>query len=139
MAIAPQKYREILFLLLYSSDFGSEDEVVEILMAQLSVSKSAVREAVALRKKISEKLGEIDLYIQQHSQSYALDRIPMVERTVLRLSIYELLYTKELSHKIVISEAIRLTKKFATVDAAHFVNAILDAVHTHVVSAGQVP
>jgi len=137
MAISPQKYREILFLLLYSSEFGSEGEVVEILMAQLSVTKKVVREALVHREKISAKVAEIDLLIQQHSQSYALERIPFVERTVLRLAIYELLYAQELPRKVVISEAIRLAKKFATVEAAHFVNAILDSgIH---VPAGQVP
>ena len=129
MPIPPQKFREIVFQLLYSDDFGGSEEVMEMLMAQLSVTKRIVREASLLMDKILEKKGEIDEIIRGNSESYDFERIPRVERNVLRLSLYELLFATGIPPKVAIAEAIRLTRKFATAESAKFVNAILDAVY----------
>lgn len=55
MPISPQKNREILFLLLYSDDFGGGEDVTDIVMAQLAVTKRIVREAYLQKEKIVEK------------------------------------------------------------------------------------
>jgi len=130
MALAPQKFREILFQLIYNDDFGGDIEIVEMLMAQLAVTKRVVREAVVVKDKFLEKRGEIDALIARHSKSYDFERIPRVERNVIRLGVYELLFAPDVPPKVVIAEAIRLTRKFATPEAATFVNALLDAVYT---------
>lgn len=129
MPFSPQKFREIVFQLIYSDDFGSDVEIVEMLMAQLSVTKRVVREASALKDKILEKKKEIDELIRSHSESYDFERIPRIERNVIRLGVYELLFSKEVPPKVAIAESIRLSRKFATPEAATFVNAILDSVY----------
>jgi transcription antitermination protein NusB len=129
MPLAPQKFREIVFQLLYSDDFGADEGVVEMLMAQLSVTKKIVREACVLKDKILEKKKEIDAVIGAHSESYDFERIPRVERNVIRLGVYELLFSKDVPPKVSIAEAIRLSRKFATPEAATFVNAILDSIY----------
>ena len=129
MSISPQKFREIVFQLLYSEDFGGSEEVVEMLMAQLAVTKRTVREACAMMEKILEKKGEIDGMIRKISKGYEFERIPRVERNVLRLSLYELLFSKDIPPKVAIAEAIRLARKFATAESAAFVNAILDSIY----------
>ena len=130
MSISPQKQREILFLLLYSSDFGSEAEVIDLLMQQLSVTKKAVRAAMQQCAKALEYIEALDLLIEEHSKAYALERIPRVERTILRLCLYELLCLKTTPYKVVFAEAARLTRKFATKEAAAFVNAILETIYS---------
>ncbi|MBS0604389.1 MAG: transcription antitermination factor NusB [Verrucomicrobia bacterium] len=132
MALSPQKFREIVFQLIYSDDFGGEHggdaEIVEMLMAQLAVTKRIVREACAFKEKFLEKKKEIDEIIVKHSESYDFERIPRIERNVIRLGLYELLFSADIPPKVAIAEAIRLTRKFATPEAATFVNAILDSV-----------
>lgn len=128
MPLSPQKFREIVFQLIYCDDFGGDAEIVEMLMAQLSVTKRIVREACILRDKILEKKKEIDAVIGVHSESYDFERIPRIERNVIRLGVYELLFSQEVPPKVAIAEAIRLSRKFATPEAATFVNAILDSV-----------
>nr|NGX48373.1 hypothetical protein [Chlamydiota bacterium] len=59
---------------------------------------------------------------------YELERISRIERSILRLGLYELLYT-DLPDKVAITEAIRLTRKFATAEGGAFVNALLDAIY----------
>jgi N utilization substance protein B len=131
MAISPQKLREIIFLLVYSTDFASveEEETTQLLMRELAVSKTVMRQAHEGKAKVLEKLEEIDQIITEHSQAYEFNRIPRIERNVLRLGIYELLYSSTVPFKVAIAEAIRLTRKFATPEAATFVNAILDAAY----------
>jgi transcription antitermination protein NusB len=134
MALSPQKFREIVFQLVYSEDFGGDAEVVEMLMAQLAVTKRIVREASDVKDKIIEKKKELEEVIRAHSEGYDYSRIPGVERNVIRLGVYELLYSKDVPPKVVIAEAIRLTRKFATPEASSFVNAILDSVYKQTAS-----
>jgi N utilization substance protein B len=128
MALTPQKFREIVFQLMYSEDFGGDADIIPMLMAQLCVTKRAMREACALKDQILEKKGEIDAVLRIHSASYELERIPRVERNVIRLGIYELIFSKSVPPKVAIAEAMRLSRKFATPEAATFVNAILDSI-----------
>jgi N utilization substance protein B len=128
MSFSPQKFREIVFQLLYSGDFGGGTDIVEMLMAQLAVTKRIVREAAAVADKVLEKKSEIDALIAQHSEAYNFERIPGIERNVLRLALYEMLHS-EVPPKVAMAEAIRMTRKFATPEAATFVNAILDSVY----------
>ncbi len=132
MALAPQKMREVIFLLLYSSDFSPTEaaDMTDMLMHELSIAKSSVRTALAKCEEIQAKLPEIDTLLATYSDAYALNRIPRVERNILRLAIYELLLDPKLPAPVIISEAIRLTKKFATPEAISFVHAILGAAHT---------
>lgn len=129
MPISPQKFREIVFQLLYSHDFGGSEEVGEMLMAQLAVTKRIVREADLAKEKILEKKDKLDEIIRFNSTSYDFERIPRVERNILRLSIYELMFSTDIPPKVAIAEAIRLSRKFATVEAATFINAVLDTVY----------
>ena len=129
MGIAPQKFREIVFQLLYSDDFGGDTESIEMLMGQLAVTRRIVREGFAVKEKFLEKKIEIDTLIRAHSTAYDFERIPRIERNVLRLGVYELLFSPEVPPKVAIAEAIRLCRKFATQEATQFINALLDKVY----------
>ncbi len=131
MAISQQKLREIVFQLLFSQSFTSmeEDEIVDFMMQQLKVTKKVMKEAEERCKNILSKLEEIDALIARFSDSYQFKRIAEVEKSVLRLAIYELCYISSLPAKVTISEAIRLARKFATAESAGFVNAVLDAIY----------
>ncbi len=131
MTISPQKLREMIFLLIYSSDFGgsTDEEMVPLLMREFRVSKTVMRQAIETKNAVQAKKGEIDAIITQYSKSYDFERIPRIERNILRLGIFELLHSERIPAKVAIAEAIRLTRKFATSEAATFVNAIIDALY----------
>ena len=130
MAVSPQKLREIVFLLLYSADFGgsTDAEMVPLLMKELAVSKKVMREAIETKDAVYAKREEIDPMIAQHSKSYDFERIPRIERNILRLGIFEILHAPNIPGKVAISEAMRLSRKFSTPESATFINAIMDAV-----------
>lgn len=128
MAITNQKFREIVFLTLYCRDLLNEDlsKTAPLIMEQLSVSRKNVLGAQERALQILKMLPEIDLLITQASFSYSFERIQIIERNVLRLGVYELLFDKDIPPKVAISEAIRLAKKFGTPASTAFINAILD-------------
>lgn len=131
MAIPKQKFREIVLLFLYSCDFSglAEEDSIPFIMKELEVSKKHVLEALDFFKSIQPHLEGIDARIAKHSTSYAFKRIPAVERNILRLGAYELLFSTDLPPKVALAESIRLTRKFATPEGATFVNAVLDAIY----------
>ena len=88
-----------------------------------------MREAFDQVAHIIEKQEEIDALISKGSKGYDFNRISIVERNILRLGVFELFFEKKLPFKVVISEAIRLTRKFGTPDSAAFVNAVLETIH----------
>jgi transcription antitermination protein NusB len=128
MDFSQQKFREIIFQLLFSQDFTEmEEEVLDFMMEQLSVTKKTMYKAQDKWRLIVAKLPEVDEKIKILSSSYDFDRISKVEKNILRLGVYELSYETSLPPKVVIAEAIRLTRKFSTPEGASFVNAVLDA------------
>ncbi len=129
MALSLQKFREIVFQFLYSRGF-EESEIGELslVMRQNAVPKKAAREALEKAEEIWKVREELDQLIDGKSDSYDLERVPMVERTILRLGVYELRYT-DLPPKVAIAESLRLTRKFATPEGITFVNALLDALY----------
>ena len=130
MALPIQKLREIIFQLLYSNDFKAlNEDMVPFLMQHHQVTKKSLYAAQDVVDKLTSHRAEIDALIQSHSTGYEFDRIPRVERNLLRLGIFEMVYSKEAPPKVVISEAVRLARKFATDESAKFVNAILDAIY----------
>lgn len=126
MAVPNQKFREIVLQVLYSLDLTNSQEIVELLAKELKVSKATVRKAVLLAETIRSKLDEIDTLIKKAVKAYDFHRIHAVERNILRMSLYDLLYDKKTPPKVVITEAIRLSKKFATPASQSFTHAVLD-------------
>lgn len=128
MALSPQKFREIVLQLLYSQEIAHPDEtlIIELMMAELAVSKKNVRLAYDRVQKIKERLPEIDPLITSVSTSYDFNRIQVVTKNILRLAIFELLFDDQIPPKVAIAEAIRLSRKFSTPESASFVNALLD-------------
>lgn len=128
MALSPQKFREIVFQILYSYDLGqaSDEAMLELMMAELEVSKKHVKLAQEKARQIMQKLPEIDPLIASASTSYDFDRIQTVTKNILRLGVFELFFEKEVPYKVSIAEAMRLSRKFASPESASFVNALLD-------------
>ena len=129
MSLPPQKFREIVFLLVYTRDFplSDEEELVLMIMQELKVSRNDVLQAASIVDKILQKKDIIDEMITHVSTSYSFRRIQTVEKNILRLAVYELFIDKKLPSEIVMSEAKRLTRKFSTTEAQNFVFAVLDA------------
>ena len=128
MSLPQRKFREVLFQWLYSYSFGVEDkEQCLLCMQELRISKSSVKKVVERAHDVIKHFDDIDEKISSVTKGYDLDRIQRVEMTILRLAVYELFYDDEIPKKVVISEAVRMARKFSTPESGSFVNGILDA------------
>lgn len=72
--------------------------------------------------------SRIDELIQSYAQGWDFDRMPVIDRNLLRIAIYELLYEKDLAPAIAISEAVELAKTLSTDDSATYINGILSTI-----------
>lgn len=74
---------------------------------------------------VGAHLDEIDERIRRYARGWALERMPVVDRSVLRMGIYELLHHPDVPTGVVISEAVELAKRYSTDDSGRFVNGML--------------
>ncbi|MDN4607781.1 transcription antitermination factor NusB [Sporosarcina highlanderae] len=79
----------------------------------------------SLVKGTTEHRDEIDAVLADQLENWSLDRLPKIERTVLRLAVYELLYHEDVPHRVVLNEAIELCKQFGDEKSGRFVNGVL--------------
>jgi N utilization substance protein B len=79
---------------------------------------------------------EIDKLISDKAENWRLERMPVVDRNILRLAIYELMQ-QAVPAPVVIDEALELARQFSNDESLAFINGILDAVHRRTASAGQ--
>lgn len=87
----------------------------------------AVREfADALLRGTLEHLAEIDGELEQQTAHWRLDRLAAVDRNIIRLAMYELLFQSATPHAVVIDEAIEIAKKYGAEESPRFVNGVLD-------------
>lgn len=137
MALPKKKFREILFQALFSREFSSESEeaLIPFMMRELKITKGSVRAACGQVAQIQEHAEAFDSLLAKHSLEYGVERIPKAERAILHLALFELFHETDIPPKVVLSEAVRLTRKYATRDSARFVNALLDAVYKNDVPA----
>ena len=124
--------REITLQLLYEIEMkGSEPRVVLELYwkGQTEETLPEVRQfTTELLEGTYRNRKEIDQLIERHSIHWKLSRMAVVDRNILRLGVYELLYLHDVPTNVVLNEAINIAKKFGTEDSGAFINGILDNV-----------
>ena len=126
--------RDVAIQMLYQWEVGrlSVPEVADsfwrIGEADESVPDRARERAAELVRGTVEHVGRIDRILEDASRNWRLDRMPVIDRLILRLGIYELLHDPATPPAVVIDEAIELARRFSTEEAVPFVNGVLDAV-----------
>jgi transcription antitermination protein NusB len=81
---------------------------------------------------VTEHLAEIDERIKKYAVNYELHRLAAVDRNILRVAIYEMLFCPEIAPAISINEAIEIAKRYGSDESGRFVNGILDRVRMEV-------
>lgn len=121
--------REQALQALYSIAVGNRDAadaVSEVVSARASGDhRLFVRELVLGTLDYSEKA---DAQIGPRLQGWTLERLPALDRLILRMGTYELLCTPDVPAPVVINEAVELAKKFSTEDSGRYINGVLSAV-----------
>lgn len=131
MALPPQKFREIVFQILFSRGFAADEagEIISLLMHELKVTKRTMLEASARADLVETRQTEIDEKIASFSTEYTFERISTVEKMVLRLGAFEILFDDLIPPKVALAEAIRICRKFGSPEGAQFVNGLLHSIY----------
>ncbi|MDY4609281.1 MAG: transcription antitermination factor NusB [Sphaerochaetaceae bacterium] len=138
--------REIALQTLYAMDFNNELGTVpvpEVFPALTEEEQSALEQEVVIFAKYIvcgtiEHLPEIDAMIARFSTNRPIERIDVVDRNILRLSVFSLLYSKDIHPHIVIDEAVKLSQDFSSEVNYKFINGILDSMQKSLQRGGDV-
>ncbi len=117
--------------MLFQGDLGkqSPDQVRKLFWASVTDIDEETRGfAEDLYRIATSRAEEIDALIEQHSQNWRLERMPVVDRNLLRSGIAEMLGYPKTPAAIVINESLEVARRFAAPESIHFLNGVLDAV-----------
>jgi len=81
--------------------------------------------AVGLIEGVAKNLDRIDELIASYAEGWTLERMPVIDRNLARIAVYELLYVPEIDDPVAITEAVELAKQMSTDDSPRFLNGIL--------------
>lgn len=119
------KSRKAALDLLYEADIRGR-VAVDLLSSRISDDEVYIREYTAqLLEGVASARKKIDELITLHAQGWDMDRMPAVDRNILRIAIYELLWSTEIPDKVAISEALELAKTLSTDDSVAYINGVL--------------
>ncbi len=123
--------RETALKILYQLDITQDDpgEGIKIFFRHHRVPVGSQPFVTRLVEGALQRQAEIDALLAKHATNWALDRMAIVDRNILRLGVYELLFDAETPPKVVINEAVDLAKRFGTAESGKFVNGVLDSIH----------
>lgn len=121
--------RESIITLLYAEDIGNAgiEKFIDELFEEKKIRNQQKEFALGLYHGVKEHLNGIDEAINLHLKEWNLSEIGTLERAILRLGAYEILFS-ELDNAVVINEAIELAKKLCNETSPKFINGVLDAI-----------
>ena len=130
MAGARRKARALALQALYEIDSAGHNskEVVTHLLTDKRLSQDNITFIRELMDGVTQNKGELDENIKRFAPAWPVEQISLVDRNILRLAIFELLFDNKAPVKVVINEAVELAKSFGSDNSARFVNGVLSSV-----------
>lgn len=126
---ARSKARKRAVDLLYESDLRGIDPLVLLAERLGATDVPPINDyTVALVHGVVAHQDDIDRMLTEQARGWTLERMPTVDRAVLRLGLFELLFSDEVDDAVAIDEAIELVKALSTDDSPRFVNGLLGAI-----------
>ena len=125
-----RKSRELALQVLFQTDVGEillEDAIKNFW--KVEKTSPDIRDfALRLSRGVVDNITHIDEIIGKYAKNWKIGRINNIDRNILRIATYELLYCPDIPYKVAINEAIDIAKKYGTSESGKFVNGILDRV-----------
>ena len=122
--------RELAMQALFYMDMQKKvsEEMLEYFCGCFCTSKKSRPFLIKLVNGVIEKKGRIDGLVERFSQNWKIDRMSCVDRNVMRIAVYEMLYCDDIPPKVSINEAVDIGKKFGTQESGAFINGIMDSI-----------
>jgi N utilization substance protein B len=126
-----RKAREIALQVLYQIDVSKIDvkEATHLFWSSFKAPEKAREFSSVLIEGAWSHREEIDRLINSCSENWSLERMAKVDKNILRMATYELLYCRDIPTKVILNEAIDLGKDYGSENSGSFINGILDALY----------
>ena len=133
-----RRTRELALQMLFQMDLGTVQlkDLEENFLPNASAPEVAKEMSLELVKNIWDRVSEIDSNLRKFTQHWDLSRMAGVDRNVLRLAAYEILFDAEIPKSVAINEALEIVKRYSTEESSRFVNGILDKLDKKEAGAG---
>jgi N utilization substance protein B len=125
-----RKARILALQALYETDSVGHEAVVALsrILASEKLSEEGGAFADELVRGVINNKEEIDQSIRRYAPAWPVEQIPTVDRNILRLAIFEILFDKKVPVKVAINEAVELAKRFGGDNSPRFINGVLGSV-----------
>ena len=126
------KARECALKILYAVDIrkDSPGECTRIFWENHPAIADKIKEfSDFLIKGVTENRDFIDSVISKYATNWQIQRMPIIDRNILRLATFELLFAEDIPPKVSINEAIEMAKRYGDKDSGKFVNGVLDKIN----------
>jgi len=127
-----RRSRELALQVLYQVDVTGEGDwevAFELFCRHFEAPEPLKEFALRLMRGVRDHLEEIDVLIRAHSENWRLERMSRVDRNILRMAAYELLYCQDIPPRVTLNEAVDLGKRFGTEESGAFINGVLDNIY----------
>ena len=131
--------RELAMQALFYMDMRNNvsSGMLECFCANFNPPKKSQPFFMKLVNGVMEARKELDALIEQFSKNWDINRMSCVDRNVMRIAVFELLYCEDIPPKVSINEAVDVGKKFGTEESGAFINGIMDSIRLELEAAGR--
>jgi transcription antitermination protein NusB len=133
-----RKSRELAMQMLFQGDLGKQkpDDVERLFWdAREDVDEETKGFADDIHRVATQREDEVDALIQKHAQNWRLERMPVVDRNLLRAAIAEMLGYPKTPTAVIINETLEIARRYAAPESINFLNGVLDAVGRELLEA----
>ena len=126
-----RKSRELTMQMLFQGDLGKQtpEQVAKLFWASVEDVDLETRGfAEDLHRLASTRQQEIDALIEAHAQNWRIERMPVVDRNLIRTAVAEMLGFPNTPAAIIINESLEIGRRYAAPESIHFLNGVLDAI-----------
>ncbi|NLW51777.1 MAG: transcription antitermination factor NusB [Tissierellia bacterium] len=117
--------RQWIIKIIFQMDFNEESNIDEVLINHELENEPFIRESVV---SILENQEQIDSLISDNLTSWTIDRLPKIEKAILRTSVNEFIIQKSVPVQVSINEAVEIAKQYSDQDSYKFINGVLSAI-----------
>jgi N utilization substance protein B len=132
--------REVALQCLFAMDAKDswEEHPLDWLLIENPISRKAIAYAEELVQGVKENLSELDELIHKYAPAWPVSQLSLVDRNILRIALFELLYHDRVPRKTAVNEAVELAKVFGSESSSRFVNGVVGSVIT-ALESGNIP
>ena len=126
-----RRSRELAMQALFFMDINKDysEEMLDYFFANFNPPDNVRLFFSRLVKGVIGHMNEIDHIIKRFSRNWAIGRMSYVDRNIIRIGVYEMLYCRDIPFKVSINESVDIGKKFGTEESGSFINGVMDSIH----------